>query len=819
MRTFKKAGSYNETINRGRTVLIALLVLGFLGTATSLFFKTVVHGDELRAKAEQNQLHDTEIRPTRGRIYDSNMELLAESANVMKVVCWPHRFLSIEDEKERTRIMKAISNDLAPLIDVPAETILSKFKLTHLGSLTLKSQAEKPVSDKVLVYLYGDKGDPDTKEDDIPRTVYTYKNAENEEIKFYPTNVIGQDPDTKRYYPKGSFASTLLGFTGTDDVGRAGLEYQYDKELTGIPGRKTTAKNAQGNDMAAAYDSYTDPVQGHSLVLTLDATIQRFLERELKQTLYDTQANATYGIVMEIATGAVLAMSSMPNYDLNNPRRITDTRIVDKIAGIKTIQDVTDEKVLAEIARIKDPAKKLEAQLEAVKNFKQKTQEDAINNQWKNHSIANMYYPGSVFKCITAAMALEEKTWGMSQRYTDTGSIKISNRTYHCHKRTGHGNQDFTDALVNSCNPYFVSVGQSVGVQKFSDYFEGFGFTERTGFSEFAETKPRPGVTYYSRNSMSIVDLGSGSFGQSLQVTPLQMITAISAIANGGKLMQPYIVERELDENGNTVKKNDPTVKRQVISKETADKVTGMMLEVVNVGTGKNGYIPGYRVAGKTGTSQKMVTGEQDGKYISSFVCFAPADDPKIAILITVDEPVGAYGGSVVAAPVAGRIMEDSLSYLNVPRQYTKDELDLYRNKVPSVEDKSVGDAEKTLKAANLESKIIGGGEKVLTQVPAKGEYLHKNGIVLLYTTKASLAKKTKVPDFSNMTLNEAKAAAAKAGLNLKYAASFITTRTGVPRAFDQDLNKGLVVEQGRDVTVYFRNLVSNEDYTPFFVD
>ncbi|MDR1409949.1 MAG: PASTA domain-containing protein [Oscillospiraceae bacterium] len=783
--------AFDQSLKRSNAVLL-VICFGFVGIGISLWGKSIVHGNEYRAKAEQNQLHDTEIRPTRGKIYDSNMELLAESAAVKAVVCWPAKFLEIAKEDERLRVMEQISKDLAPMINSTPEAVLSKFKLTKYGALTLRSQAEKPMSDAVSEYLFGKKAtqtEPKVAGKSFAYTKVEEKSHEEYKSSFFASTVIGLDPDTKRYYPKGTFASTLIGFTGAGDEGRAGLEYQFNKELTGIPGRKITAKDAAGGEMDAAYDTYVDPVQGHSLVLTLDATIQRYLERELKQAQKDTQANATYGIVMEVQTGAILAMAGTPNYDLNEPFKITDPRVLETIGKFKT----PDEKAKAE--------------------------NTAVNNMWKNHSIADIYYPGSVFKVITASMALEEKTWEMKRLYTDTGAIKIGGRTYHCHKLSGHGTQDFTQALMNSCNPYFVSVGQSVGVQKFSDYFEGFGFTEQTGFSPYAEAKPKPGVTYYPRKSMSIVDLASASFGQSFQVTPLQMLTAVNAIANGGKLMQPYIVARELDADGNAIKKNEPTLKRQVISNDTASKVTEMMRQVVIAGTGKNGYVPGYRVAGKTGTSQKMISGEHDGKYVASFVCFAPADNPKLAMLITIDEPVGAYNGSQIAAPVAERVMEDSLIYLNVPPKYTEEEKAVYFNEVPSVQGKAVKDAKDTLEKSHLTARVVGEGEKVVSQVPAAGEHLYRDGVVLLYTTKESKEKKTMVPNFLNKTPEEAKVLAANAGLNLKYAANLVAGGRDKPKAYRQDLKYGLEVAQGRTVTVYFKSYASDSDYTPYFVD
>ncbi|MDR1806249.1 MAG: PASTA domain-containing protein [Clostridium sp.] len=788
----RRGNALDISIKRANTVKWVMFVLGFLGIAVSLWCKAIVRGDEYRAKAEENQLQDSEISPARGKIYDSNMELLAESTSAKMVICWPSKFLEIADEDERLSIMTAISNELAPLINSTPESVLSKLKLTDNQSLKLREHAENPVSEAVSDYIFGKAATETAEKQPAASFKYTKTDSKTGEVyqaTFYASTVIGLDPDTKRYYPKGSFASSLIGFTGTDDTGLAGLEHQFNDVLAGIPGRKTASKNSLGGDLNTAYDSYTDPVQGHSLVLTLDATIQRYLERELKQAQKDTQAAATYGIVMEVQTGAILAMAGTPSYDLNDPFTITDTRVLDKLNAMK------------------DSTEKAQAET------------NARYDMWKNHAITDTYYPGSVFKCITAAMALEEGTWDLDDTYTDTGSIKIGGKTYHCHKAGGHGTQDFTQALSNSCNPYFVSVGQSVGVQKFSDYFEGFGFTEQTGFYPYAEATPRAGITYYARDKMSVVDLASASFGQSFKVTPLQMLTAINAIANGGKLMQPYIVARELDENGNTVSKTEPVVKRQVISAETAAKVTAMMEQVVVNGTGKNGYVPGYHAAGKTGTSQKMENGEHDGKYVASFVCFAPADDPKIAILITIDEPVGAYNGSQIAAPVAERVMEDSLIYLNVPPKYTEAEKAEYFNEVPDVQGKSLADAKAAINDAHLTVRVVGDGKTVVSQVPASGEHLYRDGLVLLYTTKDAKEQTTTVPDFLNKSPAQAKALAASAGLNLKYAANLIAGGRDVPKAYRQDLSPGLEVPQGRTVTVYFKSYLSDADYTPYFVD
>ncbi|MDR0884353.1 MAG: PASTA domain-containing protein [Oscillospiraceae bacterium] len=814
----KKRGDNVRRKNLMRAYFVlALLAVGAVVIALHLSTSSIKNAAALRQHAENNQLLDTVLRPQRGNIYDANMELLAQSANVKAVVCWPSKFLAIEDEDERAAIMTAIADALAPLVDKKPETVLAQLKKTKNSSLSIRVQAEKPMSDAVSLYLFGRKKTSTEEGVAAASYLYTTKDATGAKVKdkFYAASVVGLDPDTKRYYPKGTFASSLLGFTGRDDVGLYGLEQQFNKELTGIPGRKLTAQNAAGGDMASDYDNYTDPIDGNSLVLTLDATIQRYLERELAQAQKDTKANATSGIVMDVQSGAVLAMAGTPSYDLNRPMEVSDEQVRKALEKINTAE-----------AKKKDTDTKL---TEAER--KEKALTDAQNNMQKNHAITDIYYPGSVFKCLTAAMALEEKVWGLGDHYYDTGSLQLGGRTYHCHKRTGHGDQDFTHALMNSCNTYFITVGQKIGVQKFSDYFEAFGLTEQTGFSTFAETKPKAGVTYHAGKTMSVVDLASSSFGQSFQVTPLQMLTAISAIANGGKLMTPYIVDRELDAQGNTVKKNEPTMRRQVVSADTAAKVTEMMRQVVVDGTGKNGYVPGYRVAGKTGTSQKMVTSEHDGKYVASFVCFAPADNPKIACIITIDEPGnGQINGSVLAAPVAERVMEDSLIYLNVVPQYsdtqkigsTYSEKEMYYDEVPKVVGKDIKEAQELVKKNLLTARVIGEGDKIVSQVPAAGEHLYKDGVVLLYTTKEAREKNTTAPDFMHMTPDEAKAAAASAGLHLLVKSDLPSLVDGVrvvPRAYRQSLAPGKSFPQGSTVTVTFKKYSSETEYTGTFVE
>jgi len=746
--------------HRALSVLVAIVAVGFGASALNLGRIQIVQAEKYKEKAEANQLQDTLLTAQRGNIYDANEKVLAQSANVWKVFIDPSR---IPNEEVRETVCQRLSD----ILDVSYDTVMTKAKLSHMQYLDVKRRVELPQKVEISNLM---------KE----RVSYTVQDGNKLiEKKVAYSSMIGIDPDVKRYYPHHNFASAVIGFSGTDDIGREGLEYRYNTELTGVSGRRITAKNGRSDLMPLQYETLYDPKQGHSLVLTLDEVIQRYLEKGLEQLYIDTQGKATYGIVMDVRTGAILAMAGMPNYDLNDPQKIVDQKALKAISVLPEGEE----------------------------------RQEAVNNakfaQWRNRIISDTYEPGSVFKIVTAAAALEEKTFSLNRTYTCTGSIRVKDRTIHCHNHGGHGTQDFTHGMMNSCNPFFITVGQSLGIDKFYKYFEAFGFTEKTGIDLPAEAQPVGGVTYHKKEAMTIVNLASCSFGQTFQVSPIQIITMVSAIANGGKLMRPYVVAKELDENGNAIQVTEPVVRRQVISEETAKTVAEMMRMVVAEGTGKNAYIAGFNVAGKTGTSQKIGAGSAD-KYISSFTCFAPARDARIAILITVDEPVGARGGGQVVAPVAARVMEDSLNYLNVEPNYTQEELSLLYRRAPGVISKSIADAAENLQKGGLTEKVVGNGKTVLSQVPAEGQTLSKGGVVILYTDQNGV-RTTKVPDFMGLTISQATARAAAAGMNIKISGNAL--RSGEIYATKQSAEAGETIELGRFVTVYFK---SNTGVTDF---
>lgn len=680
---------------------MAGLSLAFLYGIGALIYAGLINGEENRLKAERNQLSDTQIAAERGTIYDSNMNVLAKSASAWLVYINPSQ---IKDDTQKELVV----NGLSQILGVDADSVRTKAEKTKTGYQKIAGEVETDVKEALEAYI-----------------------DENSDNKL--SAIIGIDPDTKRYYPYSSFASTIIGFTNSDDQGVGGIEMQYDDDLTGVSGRIITAKNAQQGSMSSDYETTYDAKPGESLVLTIDEVIQYYLEQGLEQALVDTGAKYAYGIVMDTDTGAILGMTSKPDFDLNNPRKISNAALSETIAAI------TDDT--------------------------QRAQEttNALYAQWRNRTISDTYEPGSVFKTVVVSAALEEGVVDLNTTYTCTGGIQVADNYQRCWKPGGHGHETLTQGLMNSCNPFFITIGQALGEERFYKYFEAFGFTEKTGIDLPAEAKPVAGKTYHALESMGISELSSSSFGQTFQVSPIQMITAVNTIANGGKLMQPYVVDSKLDSDGNVVYKTTPTVKRQVISEKTASTVADMMEQVVSIGTGKNAYVAGYHVAGKTGTSEKIGI---EGAYIASFAGFAPADNPEISILIAIDEPTGEHGGGAVAAPIAGMLLEKIMTYLNVEPQYEDDELSNISSVAPSLVGKSVGDAK--VSAAKFTVKVVGSGTKVISQTPAAGQQMRTGGVIVVYTEENAAKQTATVPNLCNMSMSQANSAAVNAGFNIR---------------------------------------------------
>lgn len=730
-----------KTATRAKWALI-LMTIAFLYSIGGLFVASIVNGEENRLKAERNQLSDTQIAAQRGTIYDSNMKVLAKSASAWLVYINPSK-INTDAQKE------LVVQGLCDILGVDEASARSKAEKTETGYQKIAGEIENDVKESLEAYI-----------------------SEHKDDKL--STIIGIDPDTKRYYPYSSFASTIIGFTDADDKGVGGVEMQYNDDLTGVSGRIITAKNAKQGSMSSEYETTYDAQPGESLVLTIDEVIQYYLEQSLSQALVDTGAKYAYGIVMDVETGAILGMTSKPDFDLNNPRRISNQALADTIAAM------TDD-----AARAQETT-------------------NALYAQWRNRAISDTYEPGSVFKTVVASAALEEGVVDLNTTYTCTGGIQVANNYQKCWKAGGHGHETLTEGLMNSCNPFFITIGQKLGKENFYKYFEAFGFTEKTGIDLPAESSPVAGKTYHSLESMGISELSSSSFGQTFTVTPIQMITAVNTIANGGKLMQPYVVDSKLDSDGNVVYKTTPTVKRQVVSEKTASTVAGMMEQVVSVGTGKNAYVAGYHVAGKTGTSEKIGV---EGAYIASFAGFAPADNPQISILIAIDEPVGDHGGGAVAAPIAGRLLEQILTYLNIEPQYEDNEINSISSVAPSLVTLTVSEAKNT--ASKFTLKVIGSGDKVVAQTPAAGQQMRSGGVIVVYTEENTPKETAVVPDLCNLTISEANRKAIDAGFNIRISG---TTNSGEVLSYKQSLEVGSEAERGSVITVYFKSSVNVQD-------
>ncbi len=709
-------------------VLYGCLMAGVVVLLLRTGYLQIIRGRDLKQAAVEQQTRDSIVSSERGTIYDRNMKVLAQSASTNMVCVVP---VVIKEEKNAEEISRALSE----ILELPYDEVYAK---------TQKNSYYEIVKRRVEA-------------------------EEVEQIRALKLNGIRLDADTKRYYPNGSLASHIIGFTGDDNQGLWGLESVYDNILRGTAGRIITAKSANGSDMPYEYEQYMDPVQGSDLVLTIDETIQHFVEKHLETAVAETGVHqGAAAIVMNPKTGEILAMATKPDYDLNQPMQLTDETVLEALELLE--DDEYDTQYTAELNRL-----------------------------WRNKAVVDTYEPGSTFKAVVAAAALEENLVGLEDGFECVGSKTVSGVPISCHDHDGHGHQTFVEGVQNSCNPVFMEIGARLGKDAFKKYYKSFGFGEITGFDLPGEAE---GI-FFTEERFRDLELATSSFGQGFNVTPLQMITAMSAIANGGYLMKPYIVKQINDENGNAVEVTEPTVVRQVISAETSRKMCSILEGVVSEGGGKNAYVKGYRVAGKTGTSEKQPRGNQ--KYVSSFLGFAPADDPQIACIVILDEPEGDYYGSMIAAPVVGRIMEDSLRYLGVERQYSEAEEAEIDVNMPDVTGKTTEEAAEILVGAGLRYHVIGeAGETVKVQMPHAGTAVRKNSVCILYTEEMD-AETVLVPDVLGISVSEANTALTNSDLNIMLRGTGRLHAAGVLRSVRQEPAAGEEVPKGTVVQVEFR--------------
>jgi stage V sporulation protein D (sporulation-specific penicillin-binding protein) len=589
--------------------------------------------------------------------------------------------------------------------------------------------------------------------------------------KKYDIGCVTLVDDSKRYYPFGDFAAQLIGFTGSAGQGLDGIEAEYNSVLSGTPGKDVTEKTATGEDMPYDIGNDIPAKDGDNLVLTIDEVVQQDLEDNLKQALITNKVtNRVTGIVMNVNTGEILAMATAPGFDPNNPFVIADTTV--------------------------------QKQLSALSGNALKTATlQAEQTQWRNKAISEPYEPGSTFKIVTASAALQEGVVNENTMFNDPGFADIAGTIIHSWMGYGQGNISFLQGFEDSNDTVFIETGEKLGFMNFFKYYSGFGLTQKTEIDLPGEA----GSIYYNQNQLGPVQLASEAFGQSDKITAIQLITAVAAASNGGYLVQPHVVKEETDVNGDVVKAFGTTVKRQVVSSETSKEIDTMLYDEVSIGTGKNAYVAGYRIGGKTGTSQKLDDPSDPNAVVSSMVGVAPTDDPQYAVLVVMDEPHAPNNfGGVIASPIVGNIMSEILPYLGVEPKYTAAELAKLDIKTPDLSGRTVSDVTTQLKAQGLKVNVIGNGQTVTTQVPLAGNPIPQNGTVIVYTGSAQIQNSVTVPSLSGMTPAQANSALVSAGLNPNFVGTGLTDAGEA--AYDQDKTAGSKVAPGTVVSVKFRN-------------
>ena len=745
-----KKGAAVTLWRRSTITMIIIIFLGFGTVIARLFYLQVFKAEELQKKAVEQQLHDTTVAAKRGNIYDCGGNILAQSITAWDIVLAPAEF-DDDDEKSRTIVAEGLSK----ILGMDKDDLLKK---THENSyyVILKKKVDADLKDKVL----------------------EFSNKIYEENKI--GGVIQLIENYKRYYTHDNFAGALLGFVGSDNQGLSGIEYEYNEELNGNAGRIVIAQDAQNNPLPYQYEQKIEAADGYSLVLTIDENIQSIMEKYVRETIREFHvANRGCAIMMNVKTGAILGFACEDSFNPNDPYTIADKNKQQEIDELP--EDKQDE-----------------------------AYNKALNAQWRNKGVSDTYVPGSVFKMVTASAVLSE------------GKVKVTDHAFECDgsyvpyegaspitcwDSTGHGSgQTVADALCNSCNPAFMQMGNMLGREKFYEYFVAFGFSEKTGIDLPGES----GSVFFHQEGepagMGLMDLAVSSFGQNFKITPIQMVTACSAIANKGKLMQPHIVSQIVDSKGNVVKATEPVVKRQAISENVASELCSMLERNAKSGGATNGYVAGYRIGGKTGTSQKIVDeeGKETKDYIASFCGIAPCDDPEIALLCYFDtpDPDINYYGSAVAGPCFRNIMTEVLPYLGIEKVYSDDEMEQLESTVETFTDTDVSDAKKKVEQAGLKAEIVGEGKTVIGQNPPAYSSIPKGGTVVLYTDEQSKNQKVKVPDFSNCSLSDVNYLASLNNLNV----CIVGSSMGESQTYvkSQDIKAGTEVEPYTVVTVVF---------------
>ena len=782
-----------------RRSLVLMLVFGvglFIPLLAQLWNIAIVHHDEYQAKATRQQLMDVTVSANRGDILDANGEVLAMSATVYNLILAPKDLVAsvsenkfkdedgnLDEEAYNAEIQRKrdeVVDGLCELMpDLDREDLERRMQKVNSQYEVLATQIEEADAKAIRTFI------------------------EEHKTSYY----LYLTPDTKRYYPFASLASQVLGFVNSEG-GAYGLEAGYEDVLKGIPGRVVTGKTGENVEMYNSYSNYIDAINGYDLTLTLDATIQSYAEQMLEKgiEMYDVQ-NGGFCLVMDPNTGAVLAMASSPEFDPNNYSVVTDSFLqADIEAEIPAIYQQLKTENAAK------PADEQLTDQELQDKARSQATASARETQWRNRTIREPYEPGSTFKALVLAAALEEGVVSESDTFTCTGSVEIGGHTIHCSKRTGHGTQTLAEAVQNSCNPAFIAIGQRLGVEKFYEYFQAFGMTDFTGIDLPGEEK---GINWGS--DMGITDLAVASFGQRFTVTPLQLVTGFSAVINGGSLYQPYVVQKVTDSSGTVVKETEPSLVRQVVSEQTSQRARTILETVVSQGGGKNAYQAGYRIGGKTGSAETL----EDGRTIVSFMGFAPADDPKVIVLMAYDTPQEASPGSsystsgdyisggAMAAPRAGELIAQILDYMGVEKQYTTEESAAVIITTPKAVGYYLSDAISRVESKGLKYRTVGEGDVVTSQVPAANASIPGGSTVILYLGDAKPDEATTVPNVVGLGYEAAKNKLEAAGLFMR-AAGGSTFYSEASKAQSQSVAAGESVAMGTIVDVQFSTPVDD---------
>lgn len=734
-------------------VIIGLCVFLTGYVCIALFNAAVVNNKEMSAKANDQQQSSFTIKAKRGTIYDRNNKVLAQSTTVWDIIISPG---DIEEYEPQNR--EFICKGLSEILDVKYETLLKACEDTESRYYIAKKKVDRDTVEKINKFIL--------KNDLKNVSVYSVENSE-------------------RSYPNGTLAASVLGFVNENEEGY-GLEAYYNSYLKGVDGRVVSTTDADGDVMPYDHSSRYSAKDGNSLVLTIDETLQYYLEKNLEITVSQHKlANRSTGIIMNAKTGAIVAMATAPGFDPNDPSYVyfeSDRQVLAKMSADKK----TEEEILAK-------------------------KQEIWGKQWQNKAVSELYIPGSVFKMFTCASALEEEVVSLDSTFECSGIADVAGTKIRCWNIGGHGVSNLTEAMIRSCNPAFIKIGQLLGVEKFSKYFEAFGFTEKTGIDLPGEADS----LYVKESDMGIVELSSSAFGQTTKVTPIQMVTAAAAVVNGGKLVTPYVVDKIIDSDGNVVKSAQTVVRRQVISEETSATMRKILEDVVTANGGGNAYMSGYRIGGKSGTSEK-IDDYNSGKtpelrYVATFCAIVPIDDPEYVMLVVCDEPTSGYiYGSAIAAPVVSAVFKEGLEYMGIYPQYTADELAQQDVTVPWVGGYNSIRAEAQLTAAGLKAEYIGStdGTEVTGQVPSAGTVMPSGSTVMLYMGDIPLSdyRMSTVPNVIGMTVEEANKALSEAGLNISISGAATGSEA---KAISQSVNSGLSVYRGSVIEVNF--LVNNE--------